>query len=48
MKKDNEAKMKEILSELEDYRRRRESINEAILREKEIQEQQDFYKKKYL
>ena len=33
-----------IAQELEDFRIRRESINEAILREKELQEQQDFYK----
>ena len=36
--------IKQIEKELEDYRLRRESINEAILREKEIQEKEFFYK----
>lgn len=30
--------------QLEDYRRKREIINEAIMREKQIKEQEDFYK----
>ena len=34
----------EILEELEDFRKRRASINEAILREKEIKEKEDFYR----
>lgn len=33
-----------ILEELEDYRKRREVINEAILREKELKEKEAFYK----
>ena len=33
-----------ILEELEDYRKRREVINEAILREKELKEKETFYK----
>ena len=34
----------QILLELDDYRKRRAAVNAAILREKEIQEQEDFYK----
>lgn len=41
-KKQNE--LLELDDILEDYRTRRESINKAILREKEIQEQEAFYK----
>lgn len=33
-----------ILEELEDYRKKREVINEAILREKELKEKEAFYK----
>lgn len=33
-----------ILKELEDYRKKREVINEAILREKELKEKETFYK----
>lgn len=33
-----------ILAELEDFRKRRAAINEAILREKEIKEKEDFYR----
>ena len=33
-----------ILEELEDYRKKREVINEAILREKELKEKETFYK----
>ena len=36
--------LKSILEELEDYRKRREVINEAILREKELKEKETFYK----
>ena len=34
----------EIKKEVEDFRLRRESINQAILREKELQEKEDFYR----
>lgn len=34
----------EIREQLEDFRKRREAINEAILREKKVQEQENFYK----
>lgn len=37
-------KLEEIKNELEDYRLRRAAINEAILREKEIQEKETFFK----
>lgn len=33
-----------LISEIEDYKQKRKAINEAILREKEIQEKEDFYK----
>ena len=33
-----------ILEELDDYRRRRAAVNEAILREKELKEKETFYK----
>lgn len=36
--------LQDILNEIEDFRKRREVINEAIVREKLIQEQQNFYK----
>ena len=36
--------LSEVKEELEDYRKRREAVNEAILREKEIQEKETFYK----
>lgn len=36
--------LNKILEELEDYRKRREVVNEAILREKELQEKENFYK----
>lgn len=39
----NEEK-KEIELDLEDFRKRRAAVTEAILREKEIQEQENFYK----
>lgn len=39
-----EKEQLEILAELEDFRRRRAAINEAILREKEIKEKEDFYR----
>lgn len=39
-----EAEISKIKLQLEDFRIRRESVNQAILREKEIQEQQDFYR----
>ena len=39
-----EKEQLEILTELEDFRRRRAAINEAILREKEIKEKEDFYR----
>ena len=43
-KKDANDKLEEIKKELEDYRLRRAAINEAILREKEIQEKETFFK----
>ena len=43
-KKDANDKLEEIKNELEDYRLRRAAINEAILREKEIQEKETFFK----
>jgi len=39
-----QEELKKILSELEDYRLARETVNQAILREKEIQEKEEFYK----
>lgn len=36
--------LEEIKKELEDYRSRRDAVNEAIMREKEIQEHETFYK----
>lgn len=36
--------LNKILEELEDYRKRREVVNEAIIREKELQEKENFYK----
>lgn len=45
--KQKELSMQElalIQKELEEYQKKRESINDAILREKEIQEQEDFYR----
>lgn len=39
-----EKEQLEILAELDDFRRRRAAINEAILREKEIKEKEDFYR----
>ena len=33
-----------LISEIEDYKQKRKAINEAVLREKEIQEKEDFYK----
>lgn len=39
-----EKEQSDILAELEDFRRRRAAINEAILREKEIKEKEDFYR----
>ena len=33
-----------LISEIEDYEQKRKAINEAVLREKEIQEKEDFYK----
>ena len=39
-----EKEQLEILAELEDFRRRRAAINEAILRDKEIKEKEDFYR----
>lgn len=38
------AELKQIQDELEDFRLQREAINQAILREKEIQEKETFYK----
>ena len=35
---------KTLISEIEDYEQKRKAINEAVLREKEIQEKEDFYK----
>ena len=43
-KKDANDKLEEIKNELEDYRLRRAAVNEAILREKEIQEKETFFK----
>lgn len=37
-------KRNEIAADIEDFQQRRFAINEAILREKEIQEREDFYK----
>lgn len=34
----------QIREQLEDFRKRREAINEAILRERQLQEQEEFYK----
>ena len=39
-----EKEQLKILAELEDFRKRRAAINEAILREKEIKEKEDFYR----
>lgn len=39
-----EKEFKKIKGEIEEYRKKRESINAAILREKELQEKEDFYK----
>ena len=36
--------LNKIQSELEDFRTQREAVNQAILREKELQEQENFYK----
>ena len=33
-----------LISEIEDYEQKQKAINEAVLREKEIQEKEDFYK----
>lgn len=33
-----------LISEIEDYKQKRKAINDAVLREKEIQEKEDFYK----
>ena len=49
MEKDEErnrilGELDKIRNELDDFRLRREGINEAILREKELQEKEDFYK----
>lgn len=38
------AELLVLLKEVEDYREKRSSINEAVLREKKIQEQENFYK----
>lgn len=35
---------KTLISEIEDYEQKRKAINDAVLREKEIQEKEDFYK----
>lgn len=43
-KKVFQEELVEIRKEVEDFRLRRESINQAILREKELQEKEDFYK----
>lgn len=43
-KKDANDKLEEIKNELEDYRLRCAAVNEAILREKEIQEKETFFK----
>lgn len=39
-----QKQVEEILSELNEYKKKREVINQAIIREKEIQEQENFYK----
>ena len=39
-----DKQVEEILSELNEYKKKREVINQAIIREKEIQEQETFYK----
>ena len=39
-----EQEVKTLQAAVDDYRMKRDSINEAILREKEIQEKEDFYK----
>jgi len=43
-KKEKEEELIKIIDELEDYRLLREVVNEAIMREKEIQEKENFYK----
>lgn len=40
----SEEELQIILTQLEEYRSARESINKAILKEREIQEKEDFYK----
>lgn len=40
----NNEQLEKIKKELEDYRSRRAAVNEAIMREKEIQEKENFYK----
>ena len=43
-KMQSEEELQIILAQLEEYRSARESINKAILKEREIQEKEDFYK----
>lgn len=43
-KKEKEEELIKIIDELKDYRLRRAAVNEAIMREKEIQEKENFYK----
>ena len=39
-----EKEYEDVIAELEDFQKRRNSINEAIKREKKLQEQADFYR----
>ena len=39
-----QKQIEEVLNELNEYKKKRETINEAIMREKEIQERETFYK----
>ena len=39
-----QKQIEEVLSELNEYKKKRDSINEAIMREKEIRERETFYK----
>ena len=43
-KKISEEELAEIQNHLEDFRSQREAVNEAVLREKQIQEEEDFYR----
>ena len=42
-KEELSAEIERLKSELDDFKARQDSINEAILREKELKEKEDFY-----